>query len=353
MGSSILGIVLNCGGAPGSEYIGGRYWHDPGAFHNGFKGLCRVFVNAASAFGGTEVIGVTAAEVSDPQRTFPRAIKQVFWRITLFYIVSLTIVGLLVPYTDSRLLSGSSSVDIKASPFVIAIDNAKIAALPSVMNVVILVSVLSVGNSSVYASSRVLAALADHGQAPKFLGYVDRKGRPLWAIAISSLFGLLCFLSASDAQSQVFQWMLSITGLSCVITWGTICLCHIRLRRALRVQGQSLDRLAFRSQPGILGSWFGFLFNILVIVVQFWIGIAPIGWRSMSRSEIAGSFFSAWLAVPITLICYIAFKCVYRTDIVRARDVDLVTGRRALDFEDDDAEAAKVPACKKIYTWLC
>ncbi|KAJ2961672.1 hypothetical protein NQ176_g10990 [Zarea fungicola] len=130
--------------------------------------------------------------------------------------------------------------------------------------------------------------------------------------------------------------MLSITGLSCVITWGTICLCHIRLRRALRVQGQNLDRLAFRSQPGILGSWFGFLFNVLVIVVQFWIGIAPIGWRSMSRSEIAASFFSAWLAVPITLVCYVAFN-----------------GRRNLDFEDEDAEAAKVPTWKNIYTWLC
>ena len=145
--TSILGVVLNVGGGPGATYIGNRYWKDPGAFHNGFKGLCSVFVNAAFAFAGTELAGLAAAETANPRKTLPTAIKQVFWRITLCYIVSLAIVGLLVPYNDVRLLSADSNADAKASPFVIAIKDAGVNVLDSVMNVVIMVSVVSVGNS--------------------------------------------------------------------------------------------------------------------------------------------------------------------------------------------------------------
>src|SRR5947207_921365 len=167
IGWIILGVILNCGGGrDGSYYIGGKYWHNPGAFKNGFKGLCSTFVTAAFAFAGTELVGLAAAETANPRKSLPTAIKQVFWRITLFYVVSLTLVGLLVPYTETRLLSGSSHADATASPFVIAIENASIIGLPAVMNVVIMVAVCSVGNSSIYGSSRTLAALAEQGQAP-------------------------------------------------------------------------------------------------------------------------------------------------------------------------------------------
>ena len=127
LGFIILGIILDCGGGPQGEYIGGRYWHNPGAFNNGFKGLCSVFVSAAFAFSGTELVGLAAAETANPRKSLPTAVKQVFWRICLFYIVSLTLVGLLVPYTNDKLLSGSSSADATASPFVIAIESAGIS----------------------------------------------------------------------------------------------------------------------------------------------------------------------------------------------------------------------------------
>lgn len=128
-GARILGIILNCGGGPQGHYIGGKYWHDPGAFNNGFKGLCNVFVTAAFAFAGTELVGLAAAETENPRKTIPTATKQVFWRILIFFIVSLIIVGLLVPYTDSRLVSGSSAADAHASPFVIAIEDAGTCSL--------------------------------------------------------------------------------------------------------------------------------------------------------------------------------------------------------------------------------
>ena len=139
-------------------------------------------------------------------------------------MVSLAIISTLVPYNDDSLL-GSSSQDANASPFVIAVRNAGISAVPSIMNAVILIAVLSVGNSSVYGASRTLAALADRGQAPRILGYIDRAGRPLVSILLCSAFGFLCYIVAAgnDAQEQAFTWMLALSGLSSIFTWASIC----------------------------------------------------------------------------------------------------------------------------------
>lgn len=111
IGYIILGVIMNIGGGPNGSYIGFMRWSDPGAFNNGFKGLCSTFITAAFAFGGTELVGLAAAETENPRKALPTAIKQVFWRITLFYVVSLTLVGTLVGYDDPRLLNGSSSAD--------------------------------------------------------------------------------------------------------------------------------------------------------------------------------------------------------------------------------------------------
>ncbi|KAI9765855.1 MAG: glyceraldehyde-3-phosphate dehydrogenase 1 [Geoglossum simile] len=357
IGFIILGVILTCGGGPQGGYIGGKHWHDPGAFNHGFKGLCSVFVTAAFAFAGTELVGLAAAETANPRKSLPTAIKQVFWRITLFYIVSLLLIGLLVPFNDPRLLNGASSADAKASPFVIAIHNAGITGLPSVMNVVIMIAVLSVGNSSIYGSSRTLAALAEQGQAPKALAYIDRKGRPIIGIAIASLIGLLAYLAASDKQNEAFTWMLALSGLSSIFTWGSICLAHIRFRKAWRVQNHSLDELAFRSQPGIIGSWMGFSLNCLVLIAQLWTGFAPVGYAEMTAAERTKNFFEAYLAAPIVILCYVGYKILYRTPFMRSRDMDLHTGIRELNIDallaEERAEKAAWPAWKKVYKFFC
>lgn len=360
VGFIVLGIILDIGGGSNGGYIGGKYWHNPGAFHNGFKGLCSVFVTAAFAFAGTELVGLAAAETANPRKSLPTAVKQVFWRIALFYIVSLTLVGLLVPYNDPRLI-GSSASDAKASPFVIAIQNAGITGLDSVMNVVIMIAVLSVGNSAIYGSSRTLAALAEQGQGPPIFAYIDQKGRPLVAIIFASALGFLAFLAASDKEEQAFLWMQALSGLSSIFTWGSICLCHIRFRRAWKKQGHTLDQLAFRSQAGVLGSWVGFLFNVLVLIAQFWTGIAPVPNQDGSRVTGAGAltenFFAAYLAVPIVLLFYIVYKILYKTPFMRTMDMDLKTGVRELDLKEllveEQTEKAQWPKWKKAYKLFC
>ncbi|CDK24669.1 unnamed protein product [Kuraishia capsulata CBS 1993] len=348
IGFIILGVVLVCGGGPKGGYLGGTYWQNPGAFAAGFKGVCNVFVTAAFSFGGTELCGLAAAETANPKKSLPKATKQVFWRITLFYIVSLTLVGLLVPWDDPKLIS-KNSVDASASPFVIAITNAGIGGLPSVMNVVIMIAVLSVGNSSVFGCSRTLASLAIQGFAPKWVGYIDRQGRPLAGILISCIFGLLCFIAASPKEGTVFNWLLALSGLSSLFTWASICACHLRFRRALTVKGRGVDELAFTSQCGIIGSWFGIILNVLILIAQFWVALFPIG-----GSPNAADFFESYLTVPVLIAFYVFHKLWKRnwSWFIRAKDIDVDTGRREVDIEllkQEIAEEKAFIASKPFY----
>lgn len=359
IGFIILGIIVNIGGGPNGSYIGFKYWNSPGAFHNGFKAFCGTFVNAAFAFSGTELVGLAAAETANPRKSLPTAVKQVFWRISLFYVVSLFIVGLLVPYNNPELLNKTNNADAVASPFVIAIKSAGIDVLPSVFNAVIMVAVLSVGNSSIYGSSRTLAALAEQHQAPKILAYIDRQGRPLVAIAVASSLGLLAFLAGVDQKQQdaTFNWLLALSALSAVFTWASICFAHIRFRKGWQLQGHTLDELAFRSQPGVIGSWIGFGFNMLVLVAQFYVAVEPINYKELSVSDRLQSFFGVYLALPVTLAFYIPYKIYYRTSVVRSYNMDLHTGIRELNLEvlieEEREEQKNWPKWKKMYKFFC
>ncbi|KAK9468566.1 amino acid permease/ SLC12A domain-containing protein [Lipomyces arxii] len=351
----IVGIVINCGGAPEGGYIGGKYWHNPGAFNNGLKGLCAVFVTAAFAFAGTELVGLASAETANPRKTLPSAVKQVFWRITVFYIVALTVVGLLVPYDSDRLLGASSHVDAAASPFVIAMQGAGLKAFPHVMNAIILIAVLSVGNSSVYGCSRTLASLADLGQAPRFLGYIDRAGRPLAAIGVTAVFGLLGFVCVSPAEGPVFNWLLSLSGLSSIFTWGSICFAHIRFRAALRAQGYQLTDLAFQSQPGVIGSSIGLAINIFVLGAQIWTAFSPTRGHATIESVLQDT-----LTVPVVIMLFVCYKVWRRTSFVAAADADLVSGRREVDpqvfateLEAERAELASRGLFYRAYKFWC
>lgn len=223
--------------------------------------------------GGTELVGLAAAESADPKKEIPRATKQTFWRIALFYVINLLIVGLIVP-SDSDVLLGSSGANTKASPFVYAIQSAGIKALPSIFNAVITISVISVANSATFASTRTLQALAMNGMAPKFLAYVDKKGRPLPTIILQLVFGLLAFANESTSGGGVlFTWLLALSGLSNFFIYMSVCLAHIRFRAAWKANGHSIDELPYRAPFGLWGSWFSVIMNFLCLVANFYIAL--------------------------------------------------------------------------------
>lgn len=190
-----------------------------------------------------------------------------FWRITLFYILSLTFVGLLIPHDDERLL-GSGYIDVTASPFVIVAERAGIIGFAHFTNVVIMFSVVSIGLSGVYGGSRTLTALAEQGYAPKFFTYVDRAGRPLWSTLAIIAWSPLAYMTLSTGGTVAFDWLQSLSGLAALFTWGSICFAHIRFRNAWAYHGHTLDELPFKAIFGVWGSWLGLGLVVLVLVAQ-------------------------------------------------------------------------------------
>lgn len=355
VGFVICGICLICG-VGDQGYIGGRFWHHPGSFNHGFKGVCSVFISAAFSFGGCELVALAAAETVNPRKSLPKATKQVFWRIFIFYILTSIVTGSLVAYSDDRLLSNSG---VTASPFVIAIQNGGIKVLPSIMNAVILIAVMSVGNSSVYGCSRTLASLAVQGLLPSCFSYIDRSGRPLVAIIFTNVFGLLGFLVSNKNEGTVFTWFFSVCSLSSFFTWSAICFTHVRFRLALLAQGRSLDEVAFVSPLGIYGSMVGGVLLLLIIVGEVWISIWPI---DSSGADVV-TFWQNCLSMPLMIVMWVAYKTFTGTWnhlYIKLRDIDLDTGRREISVEVLKQEIAEEreyvrskPFWYRIYRFWC
>ncbi|KND94221.1 Amino-acid permease inda1 [Tolypocladium ophioglossoides CBS 100239] len=349
----IISLVLVCGGGPAGsrydEYWGARYWYDPGAFKIGFKGFCSVFVTAAFSFSGTELVGLAAAESSNPAKALPGAIKQVFWRITVFYILGLFFVGLLIDSNDPALLSESAYADVKASPFVLVGKYGGLKGFDHFMNLVILVSVLSIGVSGVYGGSRTLTALAQQGYAPKIFTYIDKSGRPLPSVIALIAFGLLGFVNLNAKGPVVFDWLLALSGLAALFTWGSICLAHIRFRKAWKYQGHTLDEIPFKAAFGVYGSWFGLILCVIVLMAQFYTAIAaPPGQSGVGSAE---DFFKQYLAFPVVILFWIVGYAWKREGWLRTEQMDVDTGRRELDWDEIRAYRAQVaswPAWRRV-----
>ncbi|EPX73919.1 uncharacterized protein SOCG_03136 [Schizosaccharomyces octosporus yFS286] len=333
-GFIILAIIINCGGVPTDHrgYIGGKIIsHQP--FRHGFKGFCSVFTTAAFSFSGTEAVGLAAAEAENPRKSLPHATRQVFWRIAIFYVVGLLMISLLVSPDDSDLMNNSSNTSV--SPFVLAIREAGIKGLPSVFNAVIIISVISVANSCTYIASRTLHALALNKNAPSFLTYTDRLGRPLMAMILVLAFGFIAYINeAKNKSTTVFNWLLAVSGLSSFFSWGSINLCHIIFRLAMKKQGRSLDTLGFVSPMGIWGSCIGLGFNILCLIAQFYVSLFPVGGKPN-----AAGFFQGYLAAIVVVVFFIGYKIYDRTYIRSLADIDLDTGLHTFeDLSDNNNE---------------
>ena len=225
------------------------------------------------------------------------------------------------------------------------------------MNTVIMVSVVSIGVSGVYGGSRCLTALSQQGYAPKVFSYVDRSGRPLYSVLFCLFWGVLAYINLNPTGATVFNWLVSLSGMAALFTWGSICFAHIRFRKGWKLQGHSLSELAFKSQPGVIGSWIGFIFNCIVLIGQFWVAMFPIDYASKTTSELVQSFFSVYLALPVTLLFYFPYKFWYRTKIIRSHNMDLHTGIRELNveqlIEEEKEERKQWPTWKKVYKFFC
>jgi amino acid transporter len=282
VGLLILMICITAGGVPGHASVGFRYWESPGAFkeyaatgNSGrFLAIWSSMVTAVFAFLGTELIGVTVGEAENPRRNIPRAIKLTFWRIVVFYIFSVLLLGMCVPYDSKELVaankggaSGNKS-SATASPFVVAINEAGIRYLPSIFNACILVFVFSAANSDLSIASRTLHGQAVKGYAPKFFAKTNKSGVPVAALFFSAAFGCLAFMNVASSAKVVFGYFVNLVSIFGLLTWVSILVAHIYFVKARRAQGVDEKTMRYKSPFGLWGSYCALAFCVLVSLTK-------------------------------------------------------------------------------------
>ena len=302
----ILGIM-------GGESPGVKNWTEGEApFKGGAMGMFGVFLIAGFSFQGTELVGVAAGEAKDPARQVPKAIKTVFWRIMLFYVGAITVIGFLIPYTDERLLNPDESITL--SPFTLVFENAGIAFAASLMNAVILTSILSAGNSGLYASTRMLYGMAVDGNAPKIFRRVTSRGVPLMALIATAAVGLLGFLTAVVGQGVAYTWLLNLSALAGFIVWLGISICHYRFRRAYVLSGRDLKALPYVAPWFPIGPILATIMCVIVVLGQGYEAVQERNW---------GGIISAYIGIPAFILMWLGRSAATKDRLIPLEDVDV------------------------------
>ncbi|EPR3052881.1 amino acid permease [Listeria monocytogenes] len=310
--------VLTIVGILGGEVIGfSNFTAGDAPFKGGFFAILGTFLIAGFSFQGTEMVGIAAGESATPETSVPKAIKQVFWRILLFYIFAIFIIGMIIPYTNPNLLSAEAT-DVAISPFTLVFEKAGLAFAASVMNAVILSSVLSAGNSGLYASTRMLWAMARDKKAPKFLGKVNRRGIPMAALIVTTIVGAMTFITTlTENGTVIYTWLLSASGLTGFIAWVGIAISHYRFRKAFIKQGHDLSELKYKAKFFPFGPILALILCILVIVGQDYAAFLkpeftnPAWWQKIGIS---------YIGLPIFLVFWLSFKFTNKTKVIPLED---------------------------------
>lgn len=310
--------VLTIVGILGGEVIGfSNFTAGDAPFKGGFFAILGTFLIAGFSFQGTEMVGIAAGESATPETSVPKAIKQVFWRILLFYIFAIFIIGMIIPYTNPNLLSAEAT-DVAISPFTLVFEKAGLAFAASVMNAVILTSVLSAGNSGLYASTRMLWAMARDKKAPKFLGKVNRRGIPMAALIVTTIVGAMTFITTlTENGTVIYTWLLSASGLTGFIAWVGIAISHYRFRKAFIKQGHDLSELKYKAKFFPFGPILALVLCILVIVGQDYAAFLkpeftnPAWWQKIGIS---------YIGLPIFLVFWLSFKFTNKTKVIPLED---------------------------------
>ncbi|KAG2145031.1 dicarboxylic amino acid permease [Suillus cothurnatus] len=340
MGLFLLGIIIDLGGNPKHDRIGFRYWRQPngpmGSYlvdevHNKqlavFLGFWSTLTTALFAYIGSELVAVTAGEAQNPRKTIPRAIKSTFFRIFVFYIGCVFAISLIVPSTSTQLLvANSSRAGAAASPFVVGVTLVGIKGLNHVINAMILLFTISAANSDLYIASRTLYGLAIERKAPQIFAKVNKRGVPWVSLLVVSSFICLTFLNASTSSSTVFAYGVNLLSAFGAITWMTIAYSHIRFMQALKAQGVSRDSLPYKGPGQPLGSWFVLISTGIILLFKGFNTFLPFT---------PGLFITSYLPVPLFFIFWLGYKLRYRTQVIPSSKVDLITGKREIDEEEE------------------
>lgn len=371
VGLIILSLVLVLGGGPDKDRKGFRYWKNPGAFkeydeirftgpRGRFLAFWSTFVTATFAYLGTELVGVTVGEAQNPRRVIPRAIRLTFYRIVFFYVISVFLLGMLVPYNDKDLLfANTKGTSATASPYVVAIDNSGIKALPEILNACILVFVFSASNSDLYIASRTIYGLALEGSAPRILAKTDKRGVPIYSLGLSACFALLAYMNVAEDSQVVFGYFVNLVTIFGILTWISILVTHIYFVRARRAQGITNDQMPYVAPLGHYGSYGALVGCILIAVFKNW-NVFIEEPKKYGKWDYK-NFVTGYLGIPLYLIMIFGHKLWFRKQIasgeavggIKPHEADLFLGKAKIDREEEEFLRMKAnePEPKGIKRW--
>lgn len=250
-------------------------WENGGFLPHGVWGLAEATAVVMFSFGGIELIGITAGEAEDPDRSIPRAINQVIWRILLFYVGTMVVLMALWPWNQ---------VGTEASPFVQIFSDVGVPAAAHLLNFVVLTAAVSVYNSAIYSNSRMLYGLAKSGEAPSFFLKLSDRGVPVRGILVSSGITLIVVALNYFLAGHIFLYLMMIATCAAVISWVTICVTHFLFRRRCAAEGRGTK---FRSP---LYPWTNLISLAFLAGVIFFMTQVP-------DMQLAVLFLPAWLLV--------------------------------------------------------
>ncbi|KAM3084835.1 hypothetical protein ACMFMG_003284 [Clarireedia jacksonii] len=344
VGLNIMALVITCGGGPNGETYGFRYWRNPGPFveyigYTGalghFMGFWTTFSNAVYAYSGIENISLAAVETQSPRRNIPIAVKRIFFRVMLFYVLSIFMVGMIVPSNDPKLLNTTGTA--AQSPFVIAANNAGIKFVPSVINAVVLTSAWSAGNSAVLGGSRMLYGIARHGHASKIFLLTNRWGIPYVSVGFLAIFMSLGFLTLSKSANVVFIWLQDFVAVAALINWMIICAVYLRFYYGCKRQGISRTQLPWKGPFQPYAAWVALgSFTVLLLTGGYSVFLKD-HWDTET-------FVSSYINIPVFFLLYFGFKYWKGTKIVRLEDIPI---RHFIEIANGNPE----PEEEKLVEW--
>ncbi|KAI5467930.1 amino acid permease [Mariannaea sp. PMI_226] len=317
----ILGLVIDLGGVPGTPRIGFRYWNNPGPWveyiatgnWGRFLGYWSVMTSAVFSFAGVESLAMAAAETKNPQKAIPKACRNVFIRIVIFYILAILIVGMLVASNDDRLTGSDTAAQ---SPFVIAASAAGLPAIPSVVNAVVITSAWSSSNQSLLAGTRVLYGLALKKQAPQIFLRTTSWGVPYMCVLLYTVFMFLSFMSLSNGAMTVFWWLVDLTAAGVLVSWASILFNHIRLRLAMKRQGIPVSKLPWSNSWTLHSSYIALFMCILILFTGGFTVFTKGNWDP-------SSFVSSYLDIPLVITAFLIWKFMKKTKFVSLDEIPL------------------------------
>ncbi|SCU83690.1 LADA_0C12970g1_1 [Lachancea dasiensis] len=337
IGLIIFTIVVMSGGNPQHKVLGFKTWNNPGAFaeyittgtSGKFNGFMACLVFALYVFWGVDYLGNAASEAMNPRKVVPASFKKVFGRLIIFYIGGAICVGVLIPFNDPDLKAAleEGAAGAGASPYVSAMKTLGIGVLPHIVNVLILTSIISAGNGSLYSASRVLHRLALEGQAPACFKRVTKRGVPIYCCLSVLIICALAYLSVSNNTNKVLTWFLNVETAAMAIVYIFICVSYLQFRKGCLVQGVDLKSLPYYSKYLPYLTWHSLFWLTLMLFVSGYTVFLKDNWDVQS-------FVFSYFMIPFFVIFYLVHKLFYKTRFVRPEEMDLFSGIKELAEED-------------------